>query len=98
VHSWWIPQLGGKMDAVPGYTNHTWFKAKREGVYEGQCAELCGRGHANMYAKVRAVPPQEYQAWYEGQARAIEQARQQGAAARRRLEQQQRAAAEGGGG
>jgi cytochrome c oxidase subunit 2 len=96
VHSWWIPQLGGKMDALPGYTNHSWFKATKPGVYEGQCAELCGRGHANMYAKVRAVPPQEYQAWYAGQARAIEQARQLGSQARRRLEQQMRAAAEGG--
>ena len=56
-HSWWIPKLGGKFDAVPGYTNETWFKIPKTGVYEGQCAELCGRGHANMVARVRAVTP-----------------------------------------
>ncbi len=48
AHSWWIPKLGGKMDAIPGYTNHTWFRADKPGVYRGQCAELCGRNHANM--------------------------------------------------
>ena len=62
AHSWWIPKLGGKMDAVPGYTNKTWFKADKPGVFEGQCAELCGRNHANMLARVRAVPFDEYQA------------------------------------
>ncbi len=57
AHSWWIPKLGGKFDAVPGYTNYTWFKATRTGMYTGQCAELCGRNHANMTARVVAVPP-----------------------------------------
>src|SRR3954466_1632222 len=64
AHSWWIPQLGGKFDAIPGYTNHTWFKipAKLAGrVFGGQCAELCGRNHANMTARVRAVTPSEYE-------------------------------------
>ena len=70
AHSWWIPKLGGKMDALPGYVNKTWFKA-REGVYEGQCAELCGRNHANMTARVRALPPDEYTAWLEDQKAAI---------------------------
>lgn len=72
AHSWWIPQLGGKFDAVPGYTNHTWFKVpgkfgKKPGgtVFFGQCAELCGRGHANMTARVRAVSVPEYQRWIE---------------------------------
>ncbi len=60
AHSWWIPKLGGKMDAIPGYTNYTWFKVEKPGVYTGQCAELCGRGHANMVAQVRAVSPDEY--------------------------------------
>jgi cytochrome c oxidase subunit 2 len=73
IHSWWIPKLGGKMDAVPGYTNHTWFKA-RKGTYGGQCAELCGRNHANMLARVRVVSPDEYQAWYRGQAQRIKAA------------------------
>jgi len=74
AHSWWIPALGGKADAIPGYTNHQWFKATKTGVYHGQCAELCGRNHANMYGEVRVVPVQEYQAWYRGQAARIEQA------------------------
>ena len=53
AHSWWIPTLGGKFDAVPGYTNYTWFKATQaSGTYTGQCAELCGRNHANMTARV----------------------------------------------
>jgi cytochrome c oxidase subunit II len=66
IHSWWIPKLGGKVDAVPGgYTNETWFKvpAGKEGVYEGQCAELCGAGHADMRAQVRAVAPDEFEDW-----------------------------------
>jgi len=75
IHSWWIPDLGGKMDAVPGYTNHTWFKA-RPGLYRGQCAELCGRNHANMLAQVRAVSPEEYQRWYDAKAQSIEDARE----------------------
>jgi cytochrome c oxidase subunit II len=74
AHSWWIPKLGGKFDAIPGYTNWTWFKATREGVYNGQCAELCGRGHANMFGRVRVVPVAEYQAWVEQQKRDIAEA------------------------
>ena len=68
AHSWWIPKLGGKFDAVPGYTNHTWFKVpgKLAGtVFSGQCAELCGRNHANMTARVRAVRPAEYERWLD---------------------------------
>ncbi len=52
VHSWWIPQLGGKIQAIPGRTNHIWFKADREGTYYGQCAELCGLYHEAMKARV----------------------------------------------
>jgi cytochrome c oxidase subunit 2 len=69
IHSWWIPKLGGKFDAVPGYTNHTWFKipgkfaANGGTVFFGQCAELCGRNHANMTARVKAVSVEEYQRW-----------------------------------
>ena len=63
VHSWWIPALGGKFDAVPGYTNHTWMRIDRPGVFRGQCAFLCGRGHARMIAVVRAVPPAQFEAW-----------------------------------
>ena len=75
AHSWWIPELGGKMDAIPGYTNHTWFKVTRPGVFKGQCAELCGRNHANMVATVRAVAPAEFDAWLAQQKRDIEAAR-----------------------
>jgi cytochrome c oxidase subunit 2 len=72
-HAWWIPKLGGKADALPGYTNHTWFKIPRgkEGVYEGQCAELCGRNHANMTARVRAVTPDQFTAWLASQKQSI---------------------------
>jgi cytochrome c oxidase subunit 2 len=62
AHSWWIPKLGGKFDAIPGYHNYTWFKAPTPGkFYSGTCAELCGRNHANMTATVRVVTPSEYQ-------------------------------------
>ena len=55
VHSWWIPQLGGKIQAIPGRTNHIWFKADRAGTYYGQCAELCGLYHEAMHARVLAT-------------------------------------------
>jgi cytochrome c oxidase subunit 2 len=66
AHSWWIPKLGGKFDAIPGSTNYTWFKvpARMEGkTFTGQCAELCGRNHANMTARVRAVSPADFEAY-----------------------------------
>src|SRR5439155_668103 len=66
AHSWWVPKLGGKFDAIPGYTNYTWFKipGKLAGtVFRGNCAELCGRNHANMTALVKAVTPQQYEAF-----------------------------------
>jgi cytochrome c oxidase subunit 2 len=63
IHSWWIPKFGPKADAVPGYINETWFKVPEEGTYRGQCAELCGSGHADMRAKVVAVSPEEFQDW-----------------------------------
>ena len=59
IHSWWVPSLGGKVDAVPGYTTYTWFKAPGAGaLYHGQCAQLCGRQHAFMTAQVRGRVPQ----------------------------------------
>ena len=85
VHSWWIPKLGGKMDALPGYTNKTWFKG-RKGVYEGQCAELCGRNHANMLARVRVVSVDEYEQWFAAQKAAIKGARDAQAESRQRLD------------
>jgi cytochrome c oxidase subunit 2 len=67
VHSWWIPKLGGKADATPGHTNETWFKISKPGTYKGQCAELCGDNHADMRARVIALPVDQYQAWVEKQ-------------------------------
>jgi cytochrome c oxidase subunit 2 len=76
IHSWWIPKLGGKVDGVPGHVNETWFKipAGKEGVYRGQCAELCGYNHADMRAIVRAVTPAEYEAWAERTRKDIQEA------------------------
>lgn len=86
AHSWWIPKLGGKFDAVPGYTNHTWFKISDPGVYTGQCAELCGRNHANMTARVRAVPPAEFERWIAGQKADIKAADAAAAIQRKQVE------------
>jgi cytochrome c oxidase subunit II len=74
VHSWWIPQLGGKFQAVPGYHNYTWFKISKPGVYTGQCAVLCGRLHARMIAKVRAVAPAQFDEWLATQKQQLKQA------------------------
>ncbi len=74
VHSWWIPALGGKADAVPGHTNFAWFKIPEPGVYRGQCAELCGRNHADMIATVRAIPPAEFKDWLTNKKREIDAA------------------------
>jgi len=60
IHSWWIPALGGKIQAIPGRTNHFWFKAEKPGSYEGQCAELCGVFHAAMQASVVAESQHAY--------------------------------------
>jgi cytochrome c oxidase subunit 2 len=92
IHSWWIPKLGGKFDAVPGYTNHTWFKipGKLAGTtFTGQCAELCGRNHANMVAQVRAMTPENYEAWQDRQRAAIRRADQAAARQRARVDKGQ---------
>jgi cytochrome c oxidase subunit 2 len=65
IHSWWIPALGGKIDAIPGTVNQTWFQADQPGVYRGQCAELCGLQHANMLAAVEVMRADEFTAWLE---------------------------------
>jgi cytochrome c oxidase subunit II len=65
IHSWWIPSLGGKIDAIPGITNETWFEADTEGTFTGQCAELCGLEHAQMLASVEIMSPDEFDAWLE---------------------------------
>jgi cytochrome c oxidase subunit 2 len=76
VHQWWIPELGGKVTAVPGYHNYTWFKIPKPGYYRGQCSVLCGRGHARMVAKVHAMAPAEFDAWLARRKTEIQQANQ----------------------
>jgi cytochrome c oxidase subunit 2 len=65
VHSWWIPALGGKFDAIPGTVNDTWFQSTKTGIFRGQCAELCGVEHAKMLAEVEVLPEDEFEAWLE---------------------------------
>jgi cytochrome c oxidase subunit 2 len=87
IHSWWIPSFGGKVDAVPGYTTYTWFKALHTGLFHGQCAQLCGRDHAAMTALVKVVSPAEYQAWLTEQQRLINEANSQVGPLRQYLQQ-----------
>ncbi len=63
IHSFAVPSFGIKIDALPGRLNETWFKVTKEGVYYGQCSELCGRDHAFMPIAVRALNAQDYEAW-----------------------------------
>ena len=63
IHSWTIPQFGMKIDAIPGRLNQDWFHAEREGVFYGQCSELCGQNHAYMPIEVHVVSQQEYDTW-----------------------------------
>jgi cytochrome c oxidase subunit II len=69
VHSWWIPELHGKFDAVPGGINRTWFKASRIGTYRGQCGEFCGAYHAKMVARVKVTSREDYERWVSEGAR-----------------------------
>ncbi len=96
IHSWWIPKLGGKMDAVPGYTNKSWFKipesaipeGKDQVVFDGQCAELCGRNHANMIGRVIGLRYPDYKAWVDRKALEIKSAREQAAKSRQEIDKQ----------
>ena len=63
IHSWTIPQFGMKIDAIPGRLNQDWFRAEHEGVFYGECSELCGKDHAFMPIEVHAVSQQEYDTW-----------------------------------
>ena len=63
IHSWWVPELAVKKDAIPGFINEAWTKATQEGVYRGQCAELCGKDHGFMPIVVNVVSDAEYQDW-----------------------------------
>ena len=66
IHSWTIPAFGVKQDAVPGRLAELWFSAEREGIYFGQCSELCGKDHAYMPITVKVVSQEVYDAWLEG--------------------------------
>ena len=63
IHSFWVPQLGGKTDAIPGHVNQSWIKAIQPGIFEGQCAEFCGVEHGLMRLRVVADTPVQFQAW-----------------------------------
>jgi cytochrome c oxidase subunit 2 len=65
IHSFAVPAFGVKIDSIPGRVNETWFKAEREGVYYGQCSELCGKDHAFMPIAVRVVSEADYTAWLD---------------------------------
>jgi cytochrome c oxidase subunit II len=91
VHSWWVPDLGGKYQVVPGYTSHGWFIAPTAKTYRGQCAFICGRGHARMTTEVVALPPKQWLAWLHGQEQRIKQAN--GAQAKARAQQKNKTGA-----
>jgi len=63
AHSWWVPALAGKLDAIPGKTNYVNWRPTKLGTFPGQCAELCGLQHANMLAKAEVMPAAKYDAW-----------------------------------
>ena len=63
LHAWWVPALGAKQDAIPGFIRDSWFKADKIGTYRGQCAELCGKDHGFMPIVVEVVSEEDYKAW-----------------------------------
>ncbi len=67
IHSWWVPALGWKQDAIPGIINDQWTLIDQPGIYRGQCAELCGKDHAFMPIVVKAVPKAEFEQWLAAQ-------------------------------
>ena len=70
IHSWWIPALGPKIDAIPGHPNHIWYEVEKPGSYVGQCAEFCGIQHAAMRATVEGIPAPQFDSWLSNEARA----------------------------
>lgn len=67
IHAFYVPELGAKIDAVPGRINYLWFNAKKEGLYIGQCAELCGSAHGEMFFNVKVVSQAEWMTWANAQ-------------------------------
>jgi cytochrome c oxidase subunit 2 len=82
-HSWWIPELGGKFDAIPGQRTRTWFKADRTGTYVGKCGEFCGVFHAKMEAEVKVTSKSDYDSWVgQGAAAGLGRSEWQGVCAK----------------
>lgn len=73
IHSWWVPDLAVKKDAIPGFINETWTKINTVGTYRGQCAELCGARHGFMPIVVQAVTENEFATWLASQQKPIEE-------------------------
>ena len=67
IHSWWVPAISGKTDAVPGYDNFTWLKVDTVGKWKGECAELCGAGHSTMQIIVQSMSQYDYDVWVRKQ-------------------------------
>jgi cytochrome c oxidase subunit II len=72
IHAWWVPALGMKKDAIPGFVNELWFKADEVGTYRGQCAELCGRDHGFMPVVVEVKSQADYEAWLKSNQPVVE--------------------------
>lgn len=77
IHSWWVPALGVKKDAIPGFIHEAWTKIEKPGIYRGQCAELCGTNHGFMPIVVEAVSRDQFDAWVKQQKASQSQAPQQ---------------------
>ena len=73
IHSWWVPDLAVKKDAVPGIMNTAWTQVDQPGTYRGQCTELCGKGHAFMPIVVKVVEPEQFKSWYADKQQAARQ-------------------------
>jgi cytochrome c oxidase subunit II len=71
IHAWWVPAFGVKQDAIPGFVRDAWFKADKEGIYRGQCAELCGKDHGFMPIVVNVVSAEQYTAWVGDQKKKL---------------------------
>jgi cytochrome c oxidase subunit 2 len=80
IHSWWVPALGWKRDAIPGFVNEAWTNIEEPGTYRGQCAELCGKDHGFMPIVVIALPGDEFESWVNEQLAEKSQDNYQGAA------------------
>jgi len=72
IHSWWVPALGIKKDAIPGFINEVWIQVNEPGTYRGQCTELCGKDHGFMPVVVEALPEEEYNTWLAEQREAAQ--------------------------